>query len=1699
MKKPFQKNIPIKIVFILLICFSIFVNESHAQGPNAPEAASFEPVDATDMVNLVTGNLSYVLPLLNIPSPEGGYPISLSYHAGIAMEQEASWVGLGWNINPGSINRGVNGYPDDWGKTNISEFFYDEGWEEDYYNFSAGYTISDKISVGLGLSWGSNQSLGGYVSASIGVLPQYGDSTARIGGRIGTNGVSVTGSHISGFSGSIGTSGIGLGYGTRGSASLGVQLNYNYNYGLSGGASISAGNSSLGINMSSSGFSATGSISGAGVGISNSAGPIDSGDYDRVMSGAMFFIPYYSFFASFSHINVKYSLFKVNNLYTSGVLYPVKANALKLQENSSNFSKRMNENHFMDINSVQPFGKTDIYDDLVDNGGLNDRNNLTLPSYDNYSVNAQGLAGNITPYLDFELNLSGRGRGEQNNDKEYLQYLNHSFQEYENNSIPGFSGDLATSKKFFTFSSSYSSFLRVDKTNLPVVLDIQDHNVTDFTVLNTYNYSESNTFQNTNSIINRKKREGNHIITYTNKEIREGNLNGFIEAKEGIGFLARSDTDIFLDEGIGAYKITSMDGKTYHYSLPVYQYESTYKNFRNEDYNEEGEDENFFEIYKDTPYATHWLLTAVTGPDYYDKNENGKVDKEDYGYWVEFDYGKWSDGYIWQTPNGRYEETTDKDDATKKTYSYAWGRKQVYYLDAIKTRTHTALFVKELRNDNKGNSKNYSKQLSSSDRIVAKPGDNFFGVFTGTTSSDLDRVQAAFNVTNLVNNSWWVVPNQVPGPPNGMTPTNLNYYKGYKTKVVDYDLKENLSLKLSKIILLKNNENFNTLRNNGIHEGLQKTSSMEGYFLIGGTGSFSFRYFADAISFDVFNTKLYLKDPATHFKQFNIHQHQNVLDIKDIEGLNIESQALQVIDFDHDYSLANKVPNAETGRLTLKAVNFKGKYGKQVVPPYKFEYKSPWRDYNKDDIDAWGYHKVDPSVWSLNKITTPTGGKINIDYGKDKYISEAAYSEKVFSNFSSLTTSGRFYFTENSPIVSDYFVINEYYRIWGNDEIQIPGTDVPAFDASYKLTNFSSNWLEFDLRGDAPIPQTLEQVKIYGKINSLLSSPEEGGGIITNSITINDGIKDIATTEYIYRNGITSYAPSKEPKGIPYVSELPAPMVLYGEVAMNTTDGNRHPLGSTVYEFETLEPIKEEDGYLFSLGEVFRVKENQNTTFEGGRVITNKYTIESRLGNIGRIKTIKSYNTQSQLLQKTENFYKQNLDADGEIGVTQESHMSYKRYEKDDVETFYVSSTSKINYPSVLERITTSQGNFNVTKHFDKYDFLTGQVLETRTYASDGVAFKSKIIPAYEKYLEMGSKIDNENYSNMLTQQAMSKTYLKEDGNWKEISANITTWNNNWSYRNFSGAETSPTNNDEKIWRKHKNYYWDGNRDANGLYADFNTENDDGFNWGIGANQSPSSKWKWSSETTRYDHFSMALEHRDLNDNYAATKMGDNNSKVLAVSNAAYVDMYYSGAEYLVTDVHGDPTGYFDGEIQFTGYNPSSTAHTGTHIVAISAGQNAFEVAVPARTGRNTPKKQRFKVSVWIRTPQKDKARIKVGDATVNFTANETQTAGAWTLLNGYINIPAAGTTVAIISTNGSIQLDDFRLHPITASMTSYVYNEFDEVSYIIGASGLATHYKYDNAGRLSETWTEIIDNPAANITGGFKKVQQHNYNFKNQ
>lgn len=87
-------------------------------GPSQPEMSSFQSVGTDKMVNLFNGDFNYSVPLLDV----GGYPVNIFYEGGISPEQEASWVGLGWNINPGNINRNMRGIPDDFnGKDTLKQ------------------------------------------------------------------------------------------------------------------------------------------------------------------------------------------------------------------------------------------------------------------------------------------------------------------------------------------------------------------------------------------------------------------------------------------------------------------------------------------------------------------------------------------------------------------------------------------------------------------------------------------------------------------------------------------------------------------------------------------------------------------------------------------------------------------------------------------------------------------------------------------------------------------------------------------------------------------------------------------------------------------------------------------------------------------------------------------------------------------------------------------------------------------------------------------------------------------------------------------------------------------------------------------------------------------------------------------------------------------------------------------------------------------------------------------------------------------------------------------------------------------------------------------------------------------------------------------------------------------------------------------
>ena len=88
--------------------------------PQTPEAAAFIK-HGNIPVNMYTGTPQISIPLHTIQGREFALPISLSYDAsGIRVDQIATWVGLGWNLNAGgAVTRMVQGIPDgtgDYGK-----------------------------------------------------------------------------------------------------------------------------------------------------------------------------------------------------------------------------------------------------------------------------------------------------------------------------------------------------------------------------------------------------------------------------------------------------------------------------------------------------------------------------------------------------------------------------------------------------------------------------------------------------------------------------------------------------------------------------------------------------------------------------------------------------------------------------------------------------------------------------------------------------------------------------------------------------------------------------------------------------------------------------------------------------------------------------------------------------------------------------------------------------------------------------------------------------------------------------------------------------------------------------------------------------------------------------------------------------------------------------------------------------------------------------------------------------------------------------------------------------------------------------------------------------------------------------------------------------------------------------------------------
>ncbi len=178
-------------------------------GPSQAEVQSFEPVGTTQMVDPFTGDFNYNIPLLDVD----GYPVNIAYHSGVTMDQEASWVGLGWNLNPGAINRNMRGLPDDFSggadkvekslymkptKTTAvtilgsGEFYGKEGWKarrQSGTGIQASYGIGVNYDNYRGLGFEKTKSLSG----SIGKVFEKAGLGAGLSGGVGLSSSSKDG------------------------------------------------------------------------------------------------------------------------------------------------------------------------------------------------------------------------------------------------------------------------------------------------------------------------------------------------------------------------------------------------------------------------------------------------------------------------------------------------------------------------------------------------------------------------------------------------------------------------------------------------------------------------------------------------------------------------------------------------------------------------------------------------------------------------------------------------------------------------------------------------------------------------------------------------------------------------------------------------------------------------------------------------------------------------------------------------------------------------------------------------------------------------------------------------------------------------------------------------------------------------------------------------------------------------------------------------------------------------------------------------------------------------------------------------------------------------------------------------------------------------------------------------------------------
>ena len=730
---------PISLLLVGTILFQIVfptITFALTSGPTTPEVQSFEPIGTTQLVDPFSGDFNYNIPLMDV----GGYPINLHYHAGIGMDQEASWVGLGWNINPGVINRNMRGIPDDFNGDEIKYKYNIK--ENNTYSLSLnkkkefeilGFKKNDKVnsfsligtSYNLGFIYNNYKGVGYTVDMDYD-MNHFGENHASFrSSSIGFS--SIDGFNISSPHKKYKNSYVGVDYNSR----YGLE-NFHFNRTKNFDEIDHSISNSMIIPFQNSNYS-----------------PVSKPNFLQV--GASL---------SITTGNESYGIFQKNSKYT------LDASKSYLSSDQKSYSRKaygyLND-EYADINSVM---------DKQNSGGYGfDRFSqyigMSTHAYDLFNVSGQGIAGQYRPTRN-QLGILWDARQEANSSP------------FSNNKISIELGKGKVDPTQLEIGADYTtvfSWGHSGKANLESKLSknymskdkkelkepVYFKNLGDLTFLEHDFYEdlkEENAFKiSIEDIVSNfpsmppqyywDKYNGNINIDNSNLELKNetlqikdrqkrNNVIQYLNTDEAKMYGSKTVNIVSQGNNIDQLKldefnyddlnskhlseITTLggDGSRYVYGLPALNKKHIEANFSVEkplNYdnntglikyssidasvsNTKGLD-NFYQSTELPQYAYAYHLTAIFSPDYADVTGNGPT-PDDFGSYTKFNYEK-IEGYNWRAPfkdanlnKGLFSNKLD-DRA-----NYLYGEKDIWILRSVETKTHVAIFITSDREDAMG-------------------------------------------------------------------------------------------------------------------------------------------------------------------------------------------------------------------------------------------------------------------------------------------------------------------------------------------------------------------------------------------------------------------------------------------------------------------------------------------------------------------------------------------------------------------------------------------------------------------------------------------------------------------------------------------------------------------------------------------------------------------------------------------------------------------------------------------------------------------------------------------------------------------------------------------------------------------------------------------------------------------------------------